>query len=138
MSGEFCDTDVLVYAHDAEAGARKERAQALVERLWTAGNGVLSVQVLQELYVTLTRKLAKPMSGEAAREVVSYLAHWQVVAPSASDVVAAIDLTSRWQISFWDAMVLRTAHIAGATVLWSEDLTDGQDYDGIIVRNPFV
>jgi predicted nucleic acid-binding protein len=68
---------------------------------------------------------------------VADLATWQVVIPTVDDVLAAIDGTARWQISCWDAMVMVAASRADATVLWSEDLSDGQTYDGIVVRNPF-
>lgn len=138
MSAEFCDTNVLVYANDPTAGAKHERATQLVGDLWDAGNGVVSVQVLQELFVILTRKLPAPMSAEDARAVLEDLTTWSVVEPTKLDVLAAIDACVRWQISFWDAMVLVAAQKVGAGVLWSEDLNDGQDYDGIVVRNPFT
>jgi predicted nucleic acid-binding protein len=93
--------------------------------------------VLQELFVTLTKKTAPPLSPAEARAVVSDMATWQVVVPAAADVVDAIDAAARWQISFWDAMLLTTARKAQAETLWSEDLNDGQDYDGVVVRNPF-
>jgi predicted nucleic acid-binding protein len=109
----------------------------LVEELWQNRRGVLSVQVLQELYVSLTRKLAQPLAPALAREIVSDLTTWQVVAPGAGDVVEAIDASVRLQVAFWDAMLLTTARQAGARVLWSEDLSDGQAYDGVVVRNPF-
>ena len=137
MSVEFCDTNVFVYAYDQSAGDKRRRAADLLMRLWDSGEGVLSVQVLQELYVTLTRKLARPLPVGDARTIVADLAAWRVVAPGADDVVAAIDAGARWQVSFWDAMLLVTATRAGASVLWSEDLNDGQSYDGIVVRNPF-
>lgn len=138
MSVEFCDTNILLYAHDTTADAKQERALALLQRLWATENGAVSIQVLQELYVGLTRKLSQPVTVAAAREIVESLSAWQVIRPGARDVLAAIDTGVRWQISFWDAMVLTTARLAGATVLWSEDLNAGQDYDGVVVRNPFA
>jgi predicted nucleic acid-binding protein len=137
MPAEFCDTNVLVYAYDLAAGAKREEARRLVERLWDSGDGAISIQVLQELFVSLTRKVARPMPVPDAREIVADLATWQVVVPTADDVLAAIDGAQRWQVSFWDAMVLNAARKAGAEVLWSEDLNDGQAYDGTVVRNPF-
>lgn len=137
MSGEFCDTNILVYAYDSTAGAKRERAQRLLERLWQTGDGVVSVQVLQELFVTVTRKVAHPLPTEEARAVVADMAAWQVVAPDAADVLEAIDGTLRWQVTFWDAMLLVAAKRAEVAVLWSEDLNDGQVYDGVSVRNPF-
>jgi predicted nucleic acid-binding protein len=138
MSVEFCDTNVIVYAYDSTAGAKHDRAQALLERLWLDGKGVLSVQVLQELFVTLTRKVARPVDPGEARAIVADLATWSLVQPAASDVLAAIDATIRWQLSFWDAMILTAAQRAGAAVLWSEDFSDGQRFDAVTVRNPFA
>jgi predicted nucleic acid-binding protein len=137
MSVEFCDTNIIVYAYDATAGAKRERAALLLERLWREGAGVLSVQLLQELFVTLTRKIPRPLSTPEARGIVSDLASWSVVEPASMDVLAAIDVAERWRVSFWDAMIIRTAQRAGATVLWSEDLAPGQSFDGVTVSDPF-
>lgn len=137
MSGEFCDTNVIVYAYDSTAGAKREQAMRLMNRLWGTSAGILSVQVLQELFVTLTRKVAQPLPLPQARQLVSDLATWPVFAPDSADVLEAIDGTARWQISFSDAMLVTAARKAGANLIWSEDLNDGQQYDGITVRNPF-
>lgn len=137
MSVEFCDSNVLVYAYDASAGDKRRAALALMDRLWDSGEGAISIQVLQELYVTLVRKIANPLSAQQARGIVEDLTAWRVFQPSPSDVVDAIDASERWMNSFWDAMIITAAQCTGATVLWSEDLNDGQDYEGTIVRNPF-
>jgi predicted nucleic acid-binding protein len=137
MSVEFCDTNVLVYAYDRSAGPKHELARTLVMRLWETESGAVSVQVLQELFVTVTRKAAKPLDLTAARQLVADLATWQVAVPDAADVLSAIDATVRWQTSFWDAMILVAAASLGADVIWSEDLQHGQDFDGVVIRNPF-
>jgi predicted nucleic acid-binding protein len=137
MSAEFCDTSVFVYAYDRSAGSKAATARRLLARLWTLRAGALSIQVLQELFVTLTRKTSPPLSADAVRALISDLAAWQVVEPTSGDVLDAIDGAARWQISFWDAMLLTTARKADAETLWSEDLNHGQDYDGVVVRNPF-
>jgi predicted nucleic acid-binding protein len=128
---------VLTYAHDASAGAKRATAIELLTRLWADHCGVLSVQVLQELFVTLTRKMSPALSAAQAREIVADFATWRVVEPTSGDVLAAIDASVRWGVSFWDAMVITAAGKAQATVLWTEDLNDGQVYDGVAVRNPF-
>jgi predicted nucleic acid-binding protein len=138
MSAEFCDTNIIVYAYDSTAGVKHDRAQALLERLWVDGVGALSVQVLQELFVTLTRKVVRPVDHGEARAIVADLATWSLVQPTASDVLAAIDATIRWKLSFWDAMILTAAQRAGAAVLWSEDFSDGQRFDAVTIRNPFA
>jgi predicted nucleic acid-binding protein len=137
MTAEFCDTNVIVYAHDAQAGAKRERAVALLTRLWVEGTGVVSVQILQEVFVALTRKVRQPIAAAPAREVVALLATWRIVAPTHQDVLFAIDATDRWQLSFWDAMIVVAAQKARASVLWSEDLSHGQVFGEVTVRNPF-
>jgi predicted nucleic acid-binding protein len=134
---EFVDTNVLVYAHDTSAGVKHDRAAALIAELWTSGEGALSVQVLQELFVTVTRKVPAPVSAEAARQIVADLAHWHVHEPDADDVLAAIDIHSQHGISFWDAMILRSAIAQSCPVLYSEDLSAGARYDGVEVVDPF-
>ncbi|MBI4319877.1 MAG: PIN domain-containing protein [Chloroflexi bacterium] len=140
MSGEgveFCDTNILVYAYDRSAGEKRTTAKRLIEGLWESGRGALSLQVLQEFFDTLTRKVSPPVSPPAARRIVEDLATWQVYEPARPDLLAAIDTSMEWGISFWDAMILVAARRSGARVLWSEDLNDGQEYGGVIVRNPF-
>lgn len=137
-SVEFCDTNVIVYAYDISAGPKRETARRLLVRLWQGDNGALSIQVLQETYVSLVRKLSPPVAPETARRIINNLVRWRVVEPDRYDVLAAIDTSLRWQISFWDAMLLLAARNAGAALLWSEDLNHGQSYDGVVVRNPFL
>jgi predicted nucleic acid-binding protein len=140
MSGNrrFVDTNVLVYAHDESAGGKRDQARALVGQLWESRDGCLSVQVLQEFFVTVTRKIAKPLNTEAAREIVADYARWYLHVPAADDVLAAIGIHQRAGISFWDAMIVRSAAEIGCGVLYSEDLNAGQEYSGIRVENPFL
>jgi predicted nucleic acid-binding protein len=135
---QFVDTNVFVYAFDVTAGDKHSRARALVEELWDTREGCLSVQVLQEFFVTTTRKIPKPLDAAAAARIVDDLAHWHVHAPAAGDVLAAIDIHQRTRASFWDAMVLRSAKELGCQTLHSEDLNAGQAHDGIQIRNPFA
>jgi predicted nucleic acid-binding protein len=141
MSAEaraFVDTNILVYAHDTTAGAKRDAAVALLERLWGSGTGCLSIQVLQELFVTLTRRLPRPLDAQAAEDAVEDFARWTVHAPGSEDVLAAIDLHRRHRISFWDAMIVRSAAQLGCNLLYSEDLSAGQRYDGVLVVDPFA
>jgi predicted nucleic acid-binding protein len=137
MSGEFCDTNVLVYVYDKTAGNKHERAAKLVASLWESGEGVISIQVLQELFIALTRKVPQPLSSDDAQAIVSDMTTWRVIEPSPQDVVAAIEQAGRWQVSFWDAMILTTAIRAGVQTVWTEDLNDGQSYGGVVAVNPF-
>ena len=140
MSGsrQFVDTNVLVYAYDVTAGGKHVRARGLIEELWNTREGCLSVQVLQEFFVTTTRKIPKPIDPQAAARIIGDLARWHVHAPTASDVLAAIDIHQRTGASFWDAMVLRSAKELGCKTLHSEDLNAGQIYEGVEVRNPLL
>jgi predicted nucleic acid-binding protein len=139
MSGnrQFVDTNILLYAHDDSAGTKRDQARALVEQLWESRDGCLSVQVLQEFFVNVTRKITKPLSVETAKGIVADLSHWHMHVPAADDVLGAIGIHQRAGISFWDSMIVHSAAEMGCTVLYSEDLNAGQDYSGVRVRNPF-
>lgn len=134
----FVDSNVLVYAHDEGSGEKFDRAQALVRRLWDDRTACVSVQVLQELFVTLTRKLPTPVDPAEARAAVEDFARWTVHRPGPVDVLAAIDISERARISFWDAMIVQSSIALGCDVLYSEDLNAGQRYDGVVVVDPFA
>jgi predicted nucleic acid-binding protein len=136
MSGkEFVDTNILIYAFDLTAGEKRQKAAALVERLWSEHTGCVSLQVLQEFYVTATRKLRMP-SGDALAQV-ERLGHWTIHRPALNDVLQAIQLHRAKKISFWDAMIVHSAMHSGCALVWSEDLSDGQRWESLVVRNPF-
>ncbi len=134
---QFVDTNVLVYAHDTTAGAKRDRAARLLEELWESRLGCLSIQALQEFYVTITRKVARPLESSAAAQIVADLSAWRVHAPQARDILDAIELQRRYGVAFWDAMILQSAAYMGCEVAWSEDLNADQIYDGVRVVNPF-
>lgn len=135
MSAElFIDTNILVYAHDLDAGEKHARAKKLIEEEWKKPAWpVVSVQVLQELFVNL---IGKEVSLAEARQTVSDYAHWQVIENTVSLLEAAISEKQRWQLSFWDSLILAAARWSGASTIWSEDFNEGQDYGGITVENP--
>ena len=132
----FVDTNILIYAHDREAGAKHDRARQLVEHLWTTGQGALSTQVLQELCVNLRRRVAHPLpSDEIAKLIEDYLS-WEIVINTPQAIVAALGIEARYKVSYWDALILHAAESCGAAVLYSEDLSHGQRYGGVEVVNP--
>ena len=135
---EFVDSNVLVYAHDVSAADKHETARELIARLWRERSGCLSIQTLQEFAVNVTRKVPQPLSVEQTQHIITALSEWTVHSPTSADVVAALDRQRRHRISFWDAMILQSASRLGCTVVWSEDLSDCQIYDGLTVRDPFV
>jgi predicted nucleic acid-binding protein len=132
----FVDTNILMYAHDASAGAKHERAKALVEDLWRTRAGVVSTQVLQELCVNLRRKARRPLDLRATRELVADYLGWQVVVNGGESILEVLDLEERYRISFWDALVVYAAQVSGAAILYSEDLSDGQTYGTVRVVDP--
>ena len=134
----FVDTSILVYAHDRASGEKHELARLLVAELWGSRTGCLSIQVLQELFVIVTRRIAEPLDGSKAAEAISDYARWTLHAPRSEDVLSAIELHLRYGISFWDAMIVRSAAWLSCDVLYSEDLNPGQRYDGVLVVNPFA
>jgi predicted nucleic acid-binding protein len=137
-SRQFLDTNVLVYAYDSSAGDKHNRAVELVEQLAGDDAGALSVQVLQEFFVTVTAKVARPLSARDAAAAVADLIVMPTHAPAGADVLGAIDIHTRLGVSFWDAMVIRSASQLSCGVLWSEDLTSGRSYEGVEVRTPFA
>ncbi len=138
MSGKvFVDTNVLVYAHDAGAGPKHDRAKQLVEDLWERRTGVISTQVLQELYVNIRRKATRPITRDEAKRLVADYLRWEVAYIDGDAILAAIDLEERYQMSFWDALIVQAALASGAETLASEDLSHGQVYGSVRVDNPF-
>lgn len=134
----FVDTNVIVYAHDAGAGERHRVAADLVRGLWESRSGVLSTQVLQETWVNLRKKAARPVARDEALALIEDYSRWEVVVNTAASVVAATGLEERFGLSFWDALIVQAAQSAGVETLYSEDLSDGQAYGPVVVVNPFA
>lgn len=134
---QFVDTNILVYAHDSTAGERHEIARSLVNELWASRQGCLSLQVLQEFYVVVTRKVPHPLSPMTARNVIALLSSWQVHQPSIADLLFAIDLQQRYDLSLWDSLILVSAQRLNCTVIWSEDFNTGQRFGDLTVQSPF-
>lgn len=131
----FFDTNILIYTDDRAAPAKQRRALELVAEHRLAGTGVVSLQVLQEYFVTVTRKLH--VEAQIARRKVELLAEFDVAVLGLPDILAAIDLHRLHQFSFWDALILRAAQRTGCSVLYSEDLQQAREVDGVRIVNPF-
>jgi predicted nucleic acid-binding protein len=138
VNDSFVDTNILVYAYDLSAGDKHTVAQQLMESWWEEGNGCLSLQVLQEFYVTVTQKISKSLEHPLARQIIADLANWRIHTPDPGDLLQAIDLQKEYQVSFWDAMILQSAARLGCKHLYSEDFNHGQSYGGVRVINPFL
>ena len=131
----FLDASVLLYAYDLDAPAKRAVALRFVEQGWTApGETAISVQVLQEMHVNLEKR---GVTRAEASQIVRDYAHWPVVDNTLDLLLAALSEQARWQISFWDALILAAARASGASELITEDLNHGQDYDGVRAVNPF-
>jgi predicted nucleic acid-binding protein len=133
----FIDTNILIYAHDVDAAGKHAIAKNILDELWTDRSGVLSMQVLQEFYVNVTRKIAAPLSKSNARTIVNNYSLW-CVDTTPSDIVTAFRLEDEARISFWDALILSAALKARAEKILSEDLNAGQKISGVRVVNPFT
>jgi predicted nucleic acid-binding protein len=108
-----------------------------MDRLWATAEGRLSTQVLNEFYVTVTRKLEPGLSLAEARAEVTELTTWQPI-PVTNDIVRqAWTLEDRFALPFWDALIVAAARASGCSHLLTEDLQDGQDLDGLLVVDPF-
>jgi predicted nucleic acid-binding protein len=133
----FVDTNVLIYAHDVDAKAKHETAAVVLRELWSQRTGVLSMQVLQEFYVNVTRKIATPLPKDAARLVVNSYSIWCTEA-TPTEIAAAFRIEDESRIDFWDALIVASAAKAGAARILSEDLNAQQMIAGIRIENPFA
>lgn len=133
----FVDTNVLLYAHDTSEAEKQPIARALLDDLWVDRTGVLSTQVLQEFYVIATRKLASPLSRAEAREIVDLYRLWPVILIEPALILNASRLEEDHQLSFWDALIIEAARVAGAERLATEDLQTGRVIAGVRIENPF-
>jgi predicted nucleic acid-binding protein len=139
-TANFVDTNVLLYSADPDAGARHEKAIALLDGLRESGSLVVSVQVLNEFYSVATRSMKPPAlsHAEACRIVHLIAGVATVVTLTASLTFRALDALPVYGFSFWDAMIWAAAREGGATTLYSEDFQHGREVEGVRFVNPFV
>lgn len=133
----FIDTNILIYAHDIDAGAKHEIAKRTLHELWKERAGALSTQVLEEFYVNVTRKIASPIPKKSARAVVSSYLIWCADTTS-EEISAAFRIEDEARIGFWDALIVAAAMKARADRILSEDLNPGQTISGVRIENPFA
>ena len=134
----FVDTNILVYAHDLSSGDRHAKASAVIESLWEAGTGVISTQVLQEFYVTVTRKIKNPLKSAEAREIIRNYLAWPVQINDPETTIQASEIEEKNSLSFWDALIVAAALRLQAKKIISEDLNHGQIIEGILIENPLL
>ena len=139
MNGDiaFLDTNTLVYANDVAEPTKRNRARKLIREAIISGTGCISTQVLAEFWVTVTRKLAHPLSTDLAREQIQLFSSMKILPVDHAMVLEALRIQERWKVSYWDAQILAAAVRARASILYSEDLQDGLVIETITVKNPF-
>jgi predicted nucleic acid-binding protein len=133
----FVDTNILFYAQDKSAGLKHERAAKIVADLWQSATGVLSTQVLQEFCVVV-RRVDRHRAIEDLRQWVERYSEWETIVNTSESIRDALNLESRYQVSFWDALIIRAAQVGRADILYTEDLNDGQVFGSVRVVNPLI
>lgn len=139
MNGDkvFVDTNVLVYAYDKDAGEKHRIAVDIMKDLWRSGLGTISTQVLQEFFVTLTKKISAPLDISVVRDTIRRLSKWDVLLIDVETIIRATEIQERYKYSFWDSLIIASAIAGGAKTIISEDLADSQIIQGITIKNPF-
>lgn len=132
----FLDTNIFVYADDAQLPAKQLKAVELIEYHLRLRTGVISIQVLQEYFTAVLRKLN--LDAGLAKQKISIYAKFHVAEPKVNTILSAVDLHRIHRISFWDALILQSAKETGCTILLTEDLQHGQTIDGVRIVNPFL
>jgi predicted nucleic acid-binding protein len=134
----FVDTNLLVYAYDSSAGKKWKSSLEVLSLLWIHRTGVLSTQVIQELFVSLTQKVKNPILPETAKEIISDLLRWPLVVNDGENILRAVDLQIKYHFSFWDSLILQAAMTSKSEFLLSEDFQDGQVIESVTIINPFL
>lgn len=134
----FVDTNVLVYAHDAGAPVKQSAAIGWLEELWRESRARTSMQVLNEYYVTLTRKIRPAPAADDVWDAVRSLLSWNPQAIDANLLRAAWEVQQRHHLSWWDCLIVAAANAQDCVLLLTEDLQDGASYGGVTIRNPFT
>jgi len=134
----FVDTNTLVYARDSREPFKQARASEWIGLLWREGAGRTSTQVLSEYYVVVTHKLIPRVSPDEAWDDTRMLFAWEPQPIDATLLARAREIEQRWQLSWWDSMVVAAAQLQGCALLLTEDLQDGAQYGGVTVHSPFT
>ena len=134
----FADTNILVYAFDNRDPVKQKISQNLLETIGSTGNLTLSTQVLQEFFVTITRKLKPPFSIATAHELVENFIYYPLVQVTPTHILNAIQRHEREKVSFWDALIIEAALHSHCTILLSEDMQSNQLIENrLLIHNPF-
>ncbi|MEN6508139.1 MAG: PIN domain-containing protein [Smithella sp.] len=133
----FLDTNILVYAYDISSGKKHDPARNIVTDLWNSRTGAISVQVLQEFFVSITKKIPNPLDVKTASDIIRDFLLWEIIDNDGELMIAAMDIQARYRYSFWDSLIIAAAVKIGASVLLTEDLKNGQIIEDVMIKNPF-
>lgn len=134
----FVDTNLLVYARDMRDATKRATALEWIRLLWSQERGRTSVQVLNEYYDVITRKFPAVRAEDVWEDVRYYLSGWNPQPLDAEVLDLAHDVESRYRLNWWDCLIVAAAQAQNCLLLLSEDLQDGADYGGVVVRSPFT
>mgnify|MGYP006289385583 CR=1 FL=1 len=134
MSKVFLDTNILVYASDQDVPRKQKTAKEILKK--HALDAVISTQVVQEYYVSVTKKLG--IDPHQAKTIIATFEGFEIIPVLLGDIYRAVDATILWKVSFWDGLIITMAEKANCSLLLSEDLNSGQTYGSVTVQNPFV
>ena len=134
----FLDSNIIVYAYDTHEPEKLVKAQSLLKSLIIQESAVVSSQVLGEFFVVVTQRIKEPLSADEAMEIIGVLSVLPVAEIDLSLVKHAIETHKVYGISYWDSLIVAAAERTGCRKLLSEDLNNGQEYNGIVVENPFA
>jgi predicted nucleic acid-binding protein len=140
MNGRFfLDTNIFVYAFDAKSPAKARRAARLIRQAADTGNGVVSYQVVQEFFNLAFRRFQHRMNvAEAEQYLITVFRPLLAVHSSPALYVEAMRIAGRYHLSWYDCIIVAAAMQSECSVLYSEDLQDGQDIEGLLIKNPFL
>ena len=138
MSGDFFDTNILVYAYDASAGEKHTNACKLLTEAIDRKSMLISLQVLMELYVTITKKSKMNVPEQTAAEIIKELSAFCTFCPKNDDLLEACRFSQKHMLSLWDSLILHAAATLETDTIWSEDLQHGFTFEGVKVKNPFL
>jgi predicted nucleic acid-binding protein len=134
----FVDTNVFIYTRQAGEPAKQRLARAWIDHAWREQSGRTSMQVLSEYYVNVTRKIDPPRDPHDAWDDVKALMTWNPMPVDQALLQAGRDVEARYQLSWWDSLIVAAAQLQGCSLLLTEDLQDGATYGGVLVRSPFT
>ena len=134
----FVDTNILIYAHDMDAGVKHDVANSIIEKIWEEKSGIISTQVVQEFYVNVTRKIPNPITPVLARGIILNYFSWHLEAIDPHTILFASEIEERHVLSFWDSLIVAAASHSKASEILTEDLNHGQIIEGVLMENHFL